>query len=63
MAIRVTWELYSSNYFTPTILMVPKFIFIAVIAFGFLNLFMQFLKMGFNNYTESKDHHQPDSLR
>ena len=43
-AVRVTWDLYRSDYFEPTILMIPKFIFISVIAFGFLMLSIQFMR-------------------
>lgn len=43
-AIKVTWDLYQSDYFTPTILMTPKWIFIAVIAFGFFMLSIQFMR-------------------
>ena len=43
-AIRVTWELFQSDYFTPTILMVPKFIFISFMAFGLLVLSIQFMR-------------------
>ena len=43
-AVKVTWELYETDYFTPTIMMIPKFIFIAVIAFGFFMLTIQFIR-------------------
>ena len=43
-AFRVTCELYRTDYFTPTIMMIPKFIFIAVIAFGFFMLTIQFIR-------------------
>jgi TRAP-type C4-dicarboxylate transport system permease small subunit len=39
-----TWDLYRTHYFTPTILMVPEFIFIAVIAFGCFLLSLQFAR-------------------
>jgi TRAP-type C4-dicarboxylate transport system permease small subunit len=41
---RVTRELFRGNYFTPTILMIPKFIFIGFIAFGCLLLSIQFIR-------------------
>lgn len=40
--IRVTWELFKTHYFTPTILEIPKFIIIAIIFIGSLTLFIQF---------------------
>jgi C4-dicarboxylate transporter, DctQ subunit len=43
-AVKVTLELYGGNYFTPTILMIPKFIFIAIIALGLLLLTLQFFR-------------------
>lgn len=43
-AVRVTWDLYRSDYFEPTILMIPKFIFILVIAFGCFMLSVQFTR-------------------
>lgn len=43
-AIRVTWDLYRTRYFEPTILMIPKSVFIAVIAFGCLMLSIQFAR-------------------
>jgi TRAP-type C4-dicarboxylate transport system permease small subunit len=43
-AVRVTWDLYRTSYFEPTILMIPKSIFIAVIAFGCLMLSIQFTR-------------------
>ena len=43
-AIRVTWDLHRTSYFEPTILMIPKSIFIAVIAFGCLMLSIQFAR-------------------
>ena len=63
IGIRVTLELYSRDYFTPTILMVPKFIFIAFIAFGFLNMFVQFIQMGCNNYNDSKSSVEEEKQR
>lgn len=43
-AAKVTWDLYESDYFTPTILMMPKWIFVAIIAFGFFMLSIQFMR-------------------
>ena len=42
--VRVTWELYQTDYFTPTVLMLPQCIFTGVIAFGFLMLSIQFMR-------------------
>ena len=42
--IKVSWDLFQNDYFTPTILMLPKFIFIAVMAFGCLVLSIQFMR-------------------
>jgi TRAP-type C4-dicarboxylate transport system permease small subunit len=61
-SLRVTLNLYQTHYFTPTILQLPKFIFIAVISLGFLILFLQLvLKIyGFisnrGSLSETKDH-------
>ena len=41
---KVTRELFRGDYFTPTILMIPKFIFISVITFGSLWLSIQFIR-------------------
>ncbi len=43
-AVKVTLELYGGGYFTPTILMIPKFIFIGVIGLGLLLLTLQFTR-------------------
>jgi TRAP-type C4-dicarboxylate transport system permease small subunit len=45
--VRVTWELYQTRYFTPTVLELPKFAVIAVIFIGSVFLFLQFLNMAF----------------
>jgi TRAP-type C4-dicarboxylate transport system permease small subunit len=45
--VRVTWDLYRTRYFTPTVLELPKFAVIAVIFIGSLFLFLQFLNMAF----------------
>jgi len=45
--VRVTWDLYQTRYFTPTILELPKFIFVAIIFIGSLFLFLQFLNKAF----------------
>lgn len=41
---KVTLELYTGNYFTPTLLMIPKFIFIGIITLGLLLLTLQFIR-------------------
>jgi TRAP-type C4-dicarboxylate transport system permease small subunit len=41
-AFKSTWGLYKAGYFEPTILMIPKFIFIGIIAFGCTMLSIQF---------------------
>ena len=46
IAIMVTVELYQGQYFTPTILQVPKFIFIIFIALGLLTLGVEFARKG-----------------
>ena len=43
-AAKVTLELYGGSYFTPTILMIPKFIFILVITVGLFLLTLQFIR-------------------
>jgi TRAP-type C4-dicarboxylate transport system permease small subunit len=53
-AVKVTWDLYRADYFEPTILMVPKFIFIAVIALGFLMLTIQFSIRSYDFYKRWK---------
>lgn len=45
--VRVTWELYQTHYFTPTILELPKSAIIAVIFMGSMLLFLQFLDRTF----------------
>jgi TRAP-type C4-dicarboxylate transport system permease small subunit len=40
----VTRELYRTDYFEPTVLMVPKFIFLAAIALAFFMLSIQFAR-------------------
>lgn len=40
-ATKVTLDLYQSHYLTPTLFRIPKFIFIAVIAFGSIMLFIE----------------------
>lgn len=42
--IKVTWELFETGYFTPTILELPKFIIIAIIFIGSVLLLIQFLR-------------------
>lgn len=41
--LKVTWELFRTRYFTPTILELPKFVIVAIIFIGSLLLFFQFL--------------------
>jgi len=41
---KVTWELFQTSYFTPTLLELPKFIIIAIIFIGSFLLFIQFLR-------------------
>jgi len=41
---KVTWELFQTGYFTPTLLELPKFIIIAIIFIGSFLLFIQFLR-------------------
>ena len=42
--IRVTWDLFTTKYFTVTILEIPKFIVVGVIFVGFLFLFFQCIR-------------------
>ena len=46
--IRVTWEFYQTNYFTPTLLELPKYIIISIIPLGSLLLFIQFVRRTYN---------------
>lgn len=41
---RVTWDLYKTKYFTPTMLELPKFPLIAIIALGSCLLLIQFIR-------------------
>ena len=41
---KVSWHFYQVGYFTTTLLELPKFIFIAIIAVGFFLLFIQFVR-------------------
>ena len=67
--LQVTVQLFQENYFTPTILHIPKFIFTAVIGFGLLLLFLQFLR-NISRYwsnirgeaTKKEDHEETLSL-
>jgi TRAP-type C4-dicarboxylate transport system permease small subunit len=43
-SLRVTLEFYRTQYFTATLLKLPKFIFIALIFLGFLMLFLQLIR-------------------
>ena len=45
--VKVTWELFRTHYFTPTILGFPKFVIVAIIFIGSLLLFFQFLIRAF----------------
>jgi TRAP-type C4-dicarboxylate transport system permease small subunit len=47
-SLRVTWELFKTGYFTPTVLEIPKFIIMAIIFIGSLTLFFQLLIRTFN---------------
>ena len=58
-AVKVTWDLYESHYFTPTILMMPKWIFVAVIAFGFFMLSIQFMRRTHGYLIKWRSQHRP----
>ncbi len=47
---KVTWELFQTGYFTPTLLELPKFIIIAIIFIGSFLLFIQFLRRTYDNW-------------
>jgi C4-dicarboxylate transporter DctQ subunit len=47
---KVTWELFETGYFTPTLLELPKFIIIAIIFIGSFLLFIQFLRRTHNKW-------------
>ena len=47
---KVTWELFQTDYFTPTLLELPKFIIIAIIFIGSFLLFIQFLRRAHSNW-------------
>jgi C4-dicarboxylate transporter DctQ subunit len=47
---KVTWELFETSYFTPTLLELPKFIIIAIIFIGSFLLFIQCLRRTHNNW-------------
>jgi len=56
--VRVTWRLFQTDYFTPTILELPKFIIIVIIAIGSFLLVIQFLRRAYGNlkaYSTSPD--------
>jgi TRAP-type C4-dicarboxylate transport system permease small subunit len=61
-AVRVTLDLYRTHYFEPTILMLPKSIFIASIAFGCLMLSIQFMRRtyGYMKSWSSHRHEEDD---
>src|SRR5680860_1791426 len=44
-AARVTWNFQQNNYFNPTVLSPPKFIFIAFITLGFLFMALESLRI------------------
>jgi C4-dicarboxylate transporter DctQ subunit len=46
LGARVSWDLFETGYFTPTMLELPKWFLTAVISFGFLLLFVQFIRRG-----------------
>jgi TRAP-type C4-dicarboxylate transport system permease small subunit len=46
---KVTWHLFKTGYYTPTILELPKFIIIAIIPTGFLLLFIQFIRKTYDH--------------
>jgi TRAP-type C4-dicarboxylate transport system permease small subunit len=59
--VRVTWELFRTRYFTPTILELPKFVIVAIIFIGSLLLCLQFLNRTFLyllNWRVSRDKEQ-----
>ena len=59
--VRVTWELFKTRYFTPTILELPKFVIVAIIFIGSLLLCLQFLNRTFLhllNWRVSRDKEQ-----
>lgn len=45
--IRVTWELFKTKYFTPTLLELPKSIIVAIISVGSILLLLQLLQKAF----------------
>jgi C4-dicarboxylate transporter DctQ subunit len=47
---KVTWELFQTGYFTPTLLELPKYIIVAIIFVGSFLLFVQFLRRTHNNW-------------
>jgi C4-dicarboxylate transporter DctQ subunit len=51
-ATLVTWDFQQINYFNPTVLAPPKFVFIAVIAFGFLLLTIESARMAYRYATQ-----------
>jgi C4-dicarboxylate transporter, DctQ subunit len=53
--ITFTWDLFQSNYFTPGTLMLPKYIFAAIIPIGSFTLFVQFLRRAYRNLLSLKE--------
>jgi C4-dicarboxylate transporter DctQ subunit len=54
---RVTWDLFQTHYTTPTVLELPKYIFVAIISVGSMALFLQFLIRVFSIQSQSKQDH------
>jgi C4-dicarboxylate transporter DctQ subunit len=44
LGARVSWDLFQTGYFTPTMLELPKWFLTAIISVGFLLLFVQFVR-------------------
>ncbi len=52
---KVTWDLFRTDYFTPSILELPKFIFTIPIAIGSFLLLIQFIRRASHNPTNHKE--------
>jgi TRAP-type C4-dicarboxylate transport system permease small subunit len=52
---KVTWDLFRTHYFTPTILELPKFIFTIAIFIGGFTLSIQFLRRTYGNLTRLRE--------
>lgn len=59
--VRVTWELLTTGYFTPTVLEIPKFIIVAIIFIGSLTLSIQLTIRGIN-FIYHKDNKSSDKI-